>query len=99
MSKAKTLCTVYRSPKSEGMYLYVPKDEDTARVPEPLLKRFGKPELAMTLVLHAEKTLARVDVNQLLAELEDKGFYLQMPLRPEQYMQEIRNKNTEGNSG
>lgn len=94
MTETKTLCTVYRSPKREGMYLYVPKGEDLARVPDALLNRFGKPEQAMTLVLHAGRKLARVDVESVLAELEEQGFYLQMPLSPEQYMQEIRNKNT-----
>ena len=90
----KKICTVYRSPKQEGMYLYVDKQEDLSRVPQALLNRFGAPQQAMTLVLHPERKLASVDVEKLLSELEETGFYLQMPPRPEAYMQALREKNT-----
>lgn len=90
----KTICTIYRSPKHEGMYLYVDKTEDLARVPESLLKRFGKPELAMTLVLHPERKLARVDINQVLADLAENGFSLQLPPKPDEILRDIRDKNS-----
>lgn len=91
----KRICRIYRSPKKEGMYLYVDKAEDLARVPEALLKQFGKPEHAMVLVLHSERELARVDVNQVLSDIEGKGFFLQMPPNAEDdYMKEIHQKNT-----
>ena len=89
----KKICTIYRSSRHEGMYLYVDKAEDLARVPEGLLARFGKPEQAMTLVLHAGRPLARVDVNRVLDELEQRGFFLQMPPPPETDMSEIHEKN------
>lgn len=76
------------------MYLYVDKAEDLARVPEALLERFGKPELAMTLVLHAGRTLARVDVTRVMEALRESGYFLQMPPQPEAYMRELREKNT-----
>ncbi len=90
----KKICTIYRSSKKEGMYLYVDKKEDLSRVPEELLSHFGKPEQAMTLVLHPERSLARVDVGQVLSELEDKGFFLQMPPQPIDYMSKIHEKNS-----
>ncbi len=90
----KMICTVYRSARHEGMYLYVPKSEDLSRVPEALLQRFGKAELAMTLLLHPERQLARVDVGKVLDELQDQGFYLQMPPRPDEYTRELREKNS-----
>ncbi|MBQ0713466.1 MAG: YcgL domain-containing protein [Porticoccus sp.] len=88
------ICSIYRSPKEEGMYLYVDKKNDLESVPEALLKRFGKPELAMTLLLTPEKKLARADVKRVLEMIEEKGFYLQIPPRPDEIMQELRNKNT-----
>ena len=92
---SKTICIIYRSPKKEGMYLYVNKSEDLSRVPEALLARFGKPEHAMVLVLHPERELARVDVKQVLAELDEKGFFLQMPpSTDDEYMKAIHEKNT-----
>ncbi len=91
---SKQLCTIYRSPKKEGMYLYVDKNEDLSRVPESLLQRFGKPELAMTLALSADRKLARADVGKVLESITEQGYYLQMPPSPEQYLQEMRNKNS-----
>ena len=79
----KKLCSIYRSSRVEDMYLYVDKREDLARVPEELLKTFGKPELAMTLALHPERKLARADVDKVLESIDRQGFYLQMPPKPE----------------
>ena len=38
----KVLCEIYKSSRQEEMYLYVPKEEGLARVPEALLEKFGK---------------------------------------------------------
>lgn len=89
----KKICTIYRSPRHEGMYLYVDRAEDLQRVPEDLLQRFGKPQHAMTLVLHPQRTLARVDVEKVLAALEDSGYFLQLPPQPDAYMRELRDRN------
>ncbi len=78
----KTLCTIYRSPRREGMYLYVEKSEDTARVPEALLKQFGTPERAMTLALYPGRKLAQADAGKVLQAIAEQGFYLQMPPQP-----------------
>lgn len=75
----KKICSVYKSPREEGMYLYVIKSEALSRVPEALLEIFGKPQHAMTLLLTPERTLARVDVASVMRDLDEKGFYLQMP--------------------
>ncbi len=91
----KKICTIYRSAKHEGMYLYVEKKEDLSRVPEALLKRFGRPERAMTLLIEPTRKLARVDTQSVLAALDEEGFYLQLPPKPEDgVMREIRNRNT-----
>lgn len=73
------LCDVYRSARVEGMYLYVAKQEGLSRVPEALMKRFGRAELAMGLMLTPARTLARADVVQVMQAIESQGFYLQMP--------------------
>lgn len=78
------LCTIYRSPKKEGMYLYVEKKEGLARVPESLLKVFGVPQLAMTLLLKPERKLARVDREAVVIGIAEQGFYLQMPPKAEE---------------
>lgn len=76
------------------MYLYVEKTTGLESVPDDLLSRFGQPELVMTLVLTPEKKLARADVKRVLAMIDEKGFYLQMPPLPDELMQSLRNKNS-----
>lgn len=73
------LTSIYRSTREEGLYLYVDKTENLSRVPEALLKQFGKPKLAMTLSLHKDRKLARADVSKVLEAIETQGFYLQLP--------------------
>ena len=80
----KVICQIYRSAKEEGMYLYVLKEEGLSRVPEELLKLFGKPQPAMVLLLTPEKKLARVSVAKVIESLTEQGFYLQMPPRDQQ---------------
>lgn len=78
------ICSIYRSSKVEDMYLFVDKAEDLARVPPELLQRFGRPELAMTLLITPQRRLARSSAAEVLEKIAGQGFYLQMPPRPEQ---------------
>ncbi len=84
---AKRICKVYRCSKKDEMYLYVDTLEDLKRVPEALLGQMGKLTLVMTMLITSEKTLNRADANKVLADIEERGFYLQMPPPPEEYMQ------------
>ena len=77
----KIICEIYRSPKEEGMYLYVKKEEGLSRLPQDLLALFGKPQQAMVLLLTPEKKLAHADTQKVIQSLEEKGFYLQLPPR------------------
>ncbi|MCP2233240.1 uncharacterized protein YcgL (UPF0745 family) [Erwinia aphidicola] len=70
---------IYRSPQRDQTYLYVEKKDDFSRVPEALLKGFGKPQLAMLLPLDGSKKLVGADIEKVKAALRDEGFYLQMP--------------------
>lgn len=90
----KKICSIYRSSRHEGMYLYVEKADELSRVPEALLQKFGKPEPAMTLVLTPERKLARADIGKVLEALEANGYYLQMPPQPDASMRELREKNS-----
>ena len=81
---AHVICQIFRSSKEEGMYLYVNKEEGLTRIPDDLLKLFGKPQPAMVLLLTPEKKLARVSVEKVIESLATQGFYLQMPPRSDQ---------------
>ncbi|SDO28180.1 hypothetical protein SAMN04487957_10540 [Halomonas shengliensis] len=91
----RLLCQVFRSPRKDEMYLYVDKREGLARVPEPLLVRFGEPQPAMTLLLSPEKRLARAGAAEVMAAIRDKGFYLQMPPAKEEYLLDLYRTPTE----
>jgi len=85
----KRLCTVWASPKKEEMYLYTDRLEGLKRVPEELLSLFGTPKEVMALPLSEDKKLGRADAQQVLDDIEQKGFYLQMPPPREDYMLNI----------
>lgn len=73
------LCDVYKSSRKQEMYLYVERTRGLEDVPESLLGGFGEPELVMTIPLTSARTLARADVGEVLDNIRDCGFYLQMP--------------------
>ncbi|MEM6301678.1 MAG: YcgL domain-containing protein [Pseudomonadota bacterium] len=73
------ICEVFRSPRKEGMYLYVAKTDGLTRVPEALLKSFGTPVPALSFVLDQDRTLAHADPKDVYERLTSDGYYLQMP--------------------
>lgn len=90
---SKVICNVYRSTKKAGMYLYIDKQSGMQDVPDALLGMFGEPQLVMTTLLTAEKKLAGVSGEHMLAVMRDKGFYLQMPPQPDAEMQSVAQRN------
>lgn len=93
----RKICSIYRSPCKEGMYLYVEKSTGLKDVPAALLERFGTPHLAMTLLIDQGRDLARVDAAKVLEQIQCNGFYLQLPPandKTDSYMADINLKNT-----
>ncbi len=87
-------CEVYRSPRKEGLYLYVINERALEDIPETLRQQFGTPELAMTLELAPTRKLARADVLKVMEALQTQGYYLQVPPMPGSEMVSIANKNS-----
>ncbi|WP_110948942.1 YcgL domain-containing protein [Pseudomonas bohemica] len=85
----KRICSIYRSPRKNGMYLYVLKSDALERMPDELLSAFGKPQHAFDLVLTPERTLAREDIHAVLANLEKQGYHLQMPPAEDEYIEHL----------
>ncbi|KAA0015447.1 YcgL domain-containing protein [Salinicola corii] len=79
MDASRLICEVVKSPRRDEMYLYLDKAQGMAPVPQALRERFGPPIAVMTLLLRAERPLARVDVVKVMTAIRDQGFYLQMP--------------------
>ncbi len=72
-------CVVYRCARQGDMYLYLRDQLKPEDLPEALCKMTGALTQVMTLSLDAQRKLARVDVSDVMRELQSKGFYLQMP--------------------
>jgi uncharacterized protein YcgL (UPF0745 family) len=72
-------CFIYKSLKQQELYLYVLRENDFTDVPESLLTSIGQSELAMSLELTPKRQLARADVAQVMQQLQNQGFYVQMP--------------------
>lgn len=72
-------CSVYRSSRKEGMYLYVPRGADLSELPEALSKVFGKPEHSMDLLFKPGLKLARTTMEEVRQSIDEQGFHLQMP--------------------
>lgn len=69
------------------MYLYLAQKDAFDSLPSGLLQRFGRPTLVLELELHPDRSLAREDVNQVISNLRESGFHLQLPpaMLPELY--------------
>ena len=76
-------CVIFRCSKKDEMYLYVPyreKEEELLQtLPDGLEKLTGRLEKVMELELTPKRKLARVNAKDVMASLEEKGFYIQMP--------------------
>lgn len=79
MSVVFVACTIYRSAKKADSYLYVERENDFARVPQALLDMLGPLTMVMSLELHSQRKLAQVDVIQVMEQLQQQGYFLQMP--------------------
>lgn len=73
------LVSVYKSLKKNQTYLYLAKKDDFSSVPKILMDTFGTPKFVMTIPLMKREKLAIIDRQKLQNELQQKGFYLQIP--------------------
>jgi len=72
-------CCVYKSLRKQETFLFVLKEGDFSRVPEPLLKVLGEIEKLIDLELTPERQVARGEARYIMDDLLEKGFHLQLP--------------------
>ncbi|MGH8354393.1 MAG: YcgL domain-containing protein [Pseudomonas sp.] len=85
----KRICSIYKSPRKNEMYLYVEKKDALKRVPEALLVAFGAPQHVFDMLLTAERQLAREDIHRVLENLDKQGYHLQMPPAEDEYIEHL----------
>ncbi len=72
-------CSIFRSNRKEYTYLYLPSGKVFKDLPSALQCAFGQPEFVIALELSPERELAREDVNEVMQNLKENGFHLQLP--------------------
>lgn len=72
-------CQIYASTLTDELYLYLPERDDFERVPEPVMKKMGRPRHVMEVDLELRESLARADPKQIQEDIAKQGFYLQTP--------------------
>lgn len=72
-------CYIYKSPRKPETYLFVLKENDFSAVPEPLLNALGEVEKVIDFELTPERKLARGNARQIMNDLSETGFHLQLP--------------------
>ena len=87
------ITAVYKSKKKADTYLYVEKRDDFSKVPEPLIDTFGQPIFVMLINLAKREQLGVADLEKVKSELNDKGFYLQIPPKEENLLDEFKKQN------
>ena len=72
------LCHIYRSNRKLDTYLYLAEKDDFSVVPTELLGIFGSPEFSFSFDLTRERELAQEDAGEVLDNLEEQGYHLQL---------------------
>jgi hypothetical protein len=72
-------CVVYKGSRKPDAYLYIQREGDFSQVPKSLLDLMGHLELVISLDVTADSTLAQACVAEVLQQLGDQGYYLQLP--------------------
>jgi uncharacterized protein YcgL (UPF0745 family) len=72
-------CSVFRSSLKDFTYIYLRTGHDYDDLPDSLREVFGNPGLVMNLELTPKRKLAYADINQVMKNLEEQGYHLQLP--------------------
>lgn len=76
-------CYVYKGNNNENHYLYLNQEFDLDTLPNDfpsaILTLMGELSFVVEFDLDADRTLAQADAEQVLTDIRTRGFYLQMP--------------------
>ena len=70
---------VYRSAKKADAYLYLPLEDDLESLPKELASLFGRAIFAMELTITPDLKMSRLNAEEVLVGLQEKGYVLQLP--------------------
>ncbi len=70
---------VYKSTRKADTYIYLAQRDEGARLPEALRTQLGPLQFVLDVELTPQRKLARENPEEVIANLADRGFHLQMP--------------------
>ena len=76
------ICYVYKGQKVSDHYLYLAEELDEnklAELPTGLLTMLGELRLVIEFELNTQRQLPQADAVQVIRDIKQQGFYLQMP--------------------
>lgn len=79
------LCFVYKSLKKMDTYLFIAVKDDFSQLPDALRQMLGQLEFVMEVDLRKRDKLAQADPQLVREQLQQQGFYLQLPPKTEYY--------------
>ena len=72
-------CYVYKGDKRDDNYLYLACELEEAEVPDALLEMLGNLTLVVDFDLTKDRALPQAEPEQVIDDIKEHGFYLQMP--------------------
>jgi len=76
-------CFVYKGEKKSDHYVYLAKELDFDRpeesLPAAILGLLGNLEFVLDFELTEDRKLSQADAKQVISDMNEQGFYLQMP--------------------
>ncbi len=72
-------CSVFRSNRKDYTYLYLKDGTVFEDLPQSLQGAFGEAEFVIELDLSPDRKLASEDVFEVMQNLKENGFHLQLP--------------------
>lgn len=77
------MCEIFKGRRKSDTYLYVESPADFERVPESIRNLMGELEKVMDLEIVATTKLARENPQNVLANIGENGFHIQLPPKDE----------------
>ena len=76
---------IYKGNRKDKTYLYIGQKDNFDPVPQPLLDLLGSLSLVLDIDLHPGRRLAQADAKEVIRQLAEVGFYLQMPPEEDEF--------------
>lgn len=82
-SEESMQCFVYKGCNKEDHFVFLPKELDIENpkndIPAAIVQLLGELEFVIEFALDSQRSLAQADAKQVLSDIKEQGFYLQMP--------------------